>query len=257
MTTHQQLEASVALERAKDTPLAPTHVTPMSILQLAIGQNADIDKLTKLMELQERWEANEARKAFNDALAVFKQNPPTITKNKHVKFNTSKGVTEYDHATLDHVCAQITKGLGEVGIAHKWKPSQDGARISVTCILTHRLGHSEETTLSAMPDDSGGKNVIQQLGSTVSYLERYTLMAATGMASGMPDTDGHTLGKKAVTEMDSKEFARYLELIENAQGLPILDTTYQAACADAGEDSAAKTQFKAAAGKRFRELSGQ
>lgn len=232
-------------------------VTPMGILQLAISQNADIDKLTKLMELQERWEANEARKAFNGALARFKENPPTITKNKHVKFNTSKGVTEYDHATLDHVCAQITKGLGEVGIAHKWRPSQDGNRISVTCILTHRLGHSEETTLSAMPDDSGGKNVIQQLGSAVSYLERYTLMAATGMASGMPDNDGRGSQAKGESQaMDIEEVDRLTDLLEETRSLDeakkVFGEAYRAS--EAAKDERAKGKFIALYEKKKQEL---
>jgi hypothetical protein len=30
--------------------------TPMVLLQMAMSQNADLDKLSKLMDLQERWE---------------------------------------------------------------------------------------------------------------------------------------------------------------------------------------------------------
>ena len=33
-------------------------------------------------------------------------------------------------------------------------------RIAVTCVLTHEMGHSEETTLEALPDTSGSKNSI-------------------------------------------------------------------------------------------------
>jgi hypothetical protein len=162
-------------------------VAPKSILQMAIAQGADIDKLTKLLELQERWEANEARKAFHAAMAKFKDNPPKIGKNKHVKFTTQKGVTEYDHSTLGHVVDQIAASLASVGMSHKWKTTQQGSNITVTCILTHELGHSEDTSLTAGADDSGGKNSIQAVGSTVTYLERYTLLAATGTACGIDD----------------------------------------------------------------------
>lgn len=242
------------LMKHEEVETAPS-INPMGILQLAISQNADIDKLTKLMELQERWEANEARKAFNDALATFKENPPQITKNNHVKFNTSKGVTEYDHATLDHVCDRITKGLAAVGIAHKWKPSQDGNKITVTCILTHRMGHSEDTPLSAMPDESGGKNSIQALGSTISYLERYSLMAATGMASGMPDDDGKASGGK---EMDLSEFDRIKSLIENAPTIAALKDIYLSAVKNgtAMGDQGAVREFAKAKDARKIELDG-
>ena len=44
-----------------------TAITPMDMINTAIERGADIDQLTKLMDLQERWEANEARKAYQNA----------------------------------------------------------------------------------------------------------------------------------------------------------------------------------------------
>jgi len=41
----------------------PTSLTPMTLINMAVSQGADTDKLKQLMDLQERWEANEARKA--------------------------------------------------------------------------------------------------------------------------------------------------------------------------------------------------
>ena len=35
-------------------------ITPMAMLQIAVQQGADLEKLEKLMALQERWEATEA-----------------------------------------------------------------------------------------------------------------------------------------------------------------------------------------------------
>lgn len=181
-------------------------ITPMGMLQMAVERNADLDQLTKLMDLQERWEKNEARKAFVSALGSFKASPPSIVKNKHVAFDTSKGGrTEYDHATLDQVSEIIGKALSEHGLSHTWKINQDdNAAVQVTCVLTHALGHAEETTLRAMPDNSGGKNLIQQIGSTVTYLERYTLLAATGLAAADQDQDGAD-GGGAVISADQKE----------------------------------------------------
>ncbi len=44
--------------------------------------------------------------------------------------------------------------------------------------------------MSASPDTSGSKNSIQAIGSTVSYLQRYTLFAILGLASTDQDNDG-------------------------------------------------------------------
>lgn len=46
--------------------------TPMDLLSIAMDQGADLDRLERLMMMQERWEANEARKAYLSAFAAFK-----------------------------------------------------------------------------------------------------------------------------------------------------------------------------------------
>jgi len=144
------------------------------------------------MDMQMKWEANEARKAYHLAMAEFKKNPPTIIKDKHVSFDTSKGRTEYDHATLGEVCEKIVAALAAHDFSHRWIPSKaDNGCMKVTCVLTHKLGYSEETELEAPHDQSGGKNNIQAMSSTVTYLERYSLLAAVGLATKeVKDDDG-------------------------------------------------------------------
>lgn len=204
-------------EVTKIDPKAPAvqhAITPMEMLSIAVERGADLDQLTKLMDLQERWEANEARKAFVEALNAFKADPPVIARTKKASFVSKRtgGLTEYDYATLDKVSDIIGKALAEHGLSHSWRTDQsDDQAIRVTCILRHRLGHSEEVTMRAMPDDSGGKNLIQQIGSTVSYLERYTLLAATGLAAADQDDDGATGG---ATPIDAEQKEQIIALIK-------------------------------------------
>lgn len=170
--------------QALQTPA--TTPTPATLLQMAVAQGADLDRLEKLMALQERWEANEARKAFVEAMVSFKAGEDLqIGKNKHVKFESRGGFTEYDHAELSDCVAVILPALARHGISHSWTFRQDEKGCTVGCVLTHRLGHSSEpVTMTAGADDSGGKNKIQAISSTKTYLERYTLLAATGLATG-------------------------------------------------------------------------
>lgn len=232
--------------------------TPVELLRIAVSQNADIDKLTKLMDLQERWERNEARKAFSAAMKDFKANPPTITKNKHVKItpkDSSKFGAEYDHATLDEVCNAVTKGLSEHGISHRWKIDQaDQQWIKVTCILTHEMGHSEETTLLGAPDNTGSKNSIQAVGSTVTYLQRYTLLAATGLAASNSDTDGRLPTAAAIPQ---DRVAEQVEWIKNACSLDELKKLFRNAYVEAetAKDRKAMAQYIKAKDARKAELS--
>lgn len=177
-------------ELAKIEPVetTPAPITPMEMLNRAVEQGADLDKLTKLMDLQDRWEANEARKAFVVALGMFKADPPNILKNKEINHG-NRSIAKY--AGLDQVSGEIGKALSKVGLSHRWDTEQlDGGLIRVTCILTHERGHTEKTTLQAGADTSGAKNSVQAIGSTVTYLQRYTLLAATGMATADMDDDG-------------------------------------------------------------------
>jgi len=160
--------------------------TPMALIATAMAQKYPIEQLTKLFDLQERFEKNQARNAFFAALTAFKQNPPEILKTKTVSFNQ----TTYKHAPLGDAAMAIAQALGKHGLSHRWETKQfDNGKIEVTCILSHELGHEERTTLAALPDASGGKNAIQAVGSTTCYLERYTLFAATGL-SAQDDDDG-------------------------------------------------------------------
>lgn len=161
-------------------------VTPAQMIQTALERGATMETLGKLLDLQERWERNEARKAFVDAFAAFKKSPPDITKNRHVKF----GNTEYDHATLDQVSDIVGRALAEHGISHRWDVEQDDKVIRVSCVLTHELGHSEQVSMSATADTTGSKNHIQAIGSATTYLQRYTLLMVAGIAARGQDDDG-------------------------------------------------------------------
>lgn len=188
--------------------------TPMQMIQAAVERGVDAEQLQRLMDLQERWEAQQARKAFDSAMAEFKAHPPELRKNRHVKFQTSKGVTEYDHATLDHIVERVGQAMAPHGLSFRWRTEQrDDGSVRVTCILSHVDGHSETVTLTAAPDNSGMKNGIQQIGSTITYLQRYTLLAATGLAAADQDDDGRAAGKayETVSADQVKEIERMIE----------------------------------------------
>jgi hypothetical protein len=180
-----------------------TPTTPMEMLALAVSQGADMEKLKQLMDLQERWERNEARKAFVAAMAAFKAEPVNIFKRKGVDI---PGGAKFKHATLADVVDGVVANLSKHGLSHRWVvEQQDKNAVVVRCVLTHIAGHSEECMLQAAPDESGKKNSIQQVGSTVTYLQRYTLMAICGLAAKDMDNDGNGAPNKKPPEPEGYE----------------------------------------------------
>ena len=189
----------------------PGHMpVKLDALTLAIEKGADLNQIEKLMELQEKYDAREAKKAYIVSMTAFKANPPKINKDAHVKFTHSKGTTDYKHSTLGNVTEKINTALSLQGLSAAWSTSQ-AKGIAVTCTITHIMGHSESTTLEAAADVSGGKNAIQAIGSTVTYLERYTLLSLTGLATEEMDDDG--AGTEAVY-IDDEQMATINEFIE-------------------------------------------
>jgi hypothetical protein len=189
--------------------LVPTQdLTPPQLLQIAIARGVDTEQLSKLMELQREWKADQAREAYTTAITAFKSEPLRLTKTKQVSFNT----THYKHATLADVVGAVVVGLSKHGLSHRWETKQEGNVITVTCVITHQMGHSERTTLSASADQSGGKNAIQAVGSAVTYLQRYTLMAATGLAASDTDDDGQAAAQvKRITESQAADLDALIE----------------------------------------------
>lgn len=225
-------------------------ITPMGILQMAISQGADIDKLTKLMDMQDRWEANEARKAYSVAFSEFKAEAVNIVKNITVSDGPLKGKK---YADLFGVVSAITPLMSKHGLSHAWKLTKDEPSwMEVTCTIRHILGHSESVSMGAAPDTGPGRNAIQARGSAKSYLERYTLLAATGTAASGQDNDGNGAGK----EMEPDEFERIKGLIENAPTVNALKDIYMSALktANALGDTAATRSFAAAKDARYKEI---
>jgi hypothetical protein len=168
--------------------------TPMELLSNALTNNASVDIIERLMALQTKWEEKEARKAFAAAIAAAKAEIPPLYKTSKVGYESSNGdFVGYQHEDLGEMCQTIDPILGRHGISYRYKTSQSGAVISMACIVEHRDGHCEETSLAAPADTSGKKNPLQSIGSTITYLQRYTLKVALGLAA-TKDDDANSSG---------------------------------------------------------------
>lgn len=187
----------------------PVAIDPYQrVMEMAIEKGSDLAVIEKMMELQERREANEAKKAYVAAMSEFKKAPLKILKDKDVAFNNTK----YSHASLGNVTDAIGSELSKHGLSAAWETKQDQSEITVTCTLTHSMGHSESTSLMAPPDSSGKKNNIQAIGSTVSYLQRYTILSITGVATHDQDDDG---ASSELQLLDVKQVSTITDLVNS------------------------------------------
>lgn len=166
--------------------------SPYALLESAVANGAAVETLEKLMALQERHEANEARKQFYAAMQMFQDRKPELKRSSNVNFSTSKGTTNYNFCALADIEKALREPLGECGLSYRFENFSEGADIGIRCIVSHVSGHSESTSMKAPSDGSGNKNTIQAIGSTSTYLMRYTLIAAFGLTTADEDDDGAT-----------------------------------------------------------------
>lgn len=182
--------------------------TPAELLRIAIESGADLDRLEKLMVLQERYEAKEAKRAYDAAFAAFKAEAVTIVKGRKVTDGPLKGKS---YAELHDVVNAVTQALSKHGLSSSWKLTRDEKDwMEVTCYLRHIGGHEESVSMGGPPDAGGAKNAIQARASTKTYLERYTLKAITGLSEQEDDDDGNQSGRAFEVQSLVDEFTKQI-----------------------------------------------
>lgn len=170
----------------------PRMTSTLDLMALAVQSKSGVDQLERLMAMKNAEEERSARRDFFEALSKFQELVGPIMKDKTVDFPTARGVTNYRHASLGQIESQIKGPMREVGLSRRFEIKNEAGAQTITCIITHVSGHSERTSMMAPADTSGSKNAIQSLGSTVTYLQRYTLIGALGLVTADEDNDGRT-----------------------------------------------------------------
>lgn len=195
-----QKSAAPLLEQDAEpqTGLVPSGDTVSMFERLATNKDVDVEKLQRLIDMQERILKHNAEAAFNAAFAEMQAQIPTIAE---------RGVTDKGrYATFEDIVEGVRPVLQQFGFSLSFRTEwPDKKTVKVFGILTHRDGHSRASEFMADADQSGSKNAIQALGSAVSYGRRYTTRDLLNIASRDEDDDGERsarAGKPDVQEPD-------------------------------------------------------
>lgn len=167
-----------------------------SVLQVisraAADPSVDIEKLERLLAMQERITARSAQAEYAAALAEMQPHLPMIAERGAIKDRSGNAQSRY--ALWEDIVTTITPILSAHGFALSFRTANEANMVSVTGVLSHRAGHSESTTLALPIDTSGSKNAVQSVGSSTSYGKRYTASALLNLRTGEIDDDGKAGG---------------------------------------------------------------
>lgn len=219
----------------------------MSLLEVALQNNAAIDVIERLAALQERFLARSAETSFNEAMNAAQAEISRIAPNATNKQTNSKWAT-YD---------QLDRFLRPVYIKHGFSVSFNSGEshvpetVLVTCRVSHRDGHTREYMAPPIPADGKGAkggDVMTKThasGAAMSYGARYLLKFIFNVAIGEDDNDGNTNG----------ELTEQLEWLDNAKDHDELIRLFKQAYAKFEDNSAALKLLVAAKNRKKKEFS--
>lgn len=161
----------------------------------------DPTKMAQLLELSRQVRADDAKAAYTSALVALKPLLPVIDRKGRIviteKGNKDNIIQSTAFALWEDIDAAITPVLHDHGFVLTFRCGSTGApehRVTVTGVLSHEQGHSEETTMTLPLDTSGSKNNVQAVGSSTSYGKRYTAGLLLNLRTKGEDDDGKLAG---------------------------------------------------------------
>lgn len=196
------------------TPRRSHAATTERLREAASSPEIDAAKFRELFLHEERQAALYALIEFNRAFGQLQRELPVITERGVLTFtNEGRGST---YALWEDINETVKPYLTKHGFSLRFRTGQDGGHVSVTCILSHTRGHSEETTVRLPLDLSDGKSSVHAVGSSTSYAKRYAASALLNITTAGEDDDGMAASRPPC--IDPEQLAELRLLLASVDG---------------------------------------
>jgi len=220
-------QTAVAVTREEAPPPAAAMSEAAAIFHVieraAMNPAVDIEKMERLLQMQERVMARNAKAAYAEAFAAMQPELPIVDKRGRIEIRAKNDDTKVIQSTPYALWEDINEAIRPVmaqhgfGLSFRTGVASDG-KITVTGVLAHREGHSEETMMTLAHDSTGSKNAVQAVGSSLSYGKRYTAGLLLNFTSRGEDDDGEAAEAEGTI---SEEQAANIRVIAEEVGADI------------------------------------
>lgn len=162
--------------------------SPQAIIEQAVAKGLSVEVIDKLLGWRREFMAEQAKVAFDRAMAAFQMECPTIKKDKEVRNDSGKLL--YKYAQIDSIVEQAKPFIGKNNLSYAFKTEITTERVKVICTVKHAHGHSEPTDVDfPMGSKTGIMSAPQAVAATVTFAKRYAFCNAFGIMTGDEDTD--------------------------------------------------------------------
>jgi len=185
--------------------------TPMEMIQALSAAGGDVAVIEKLMDLQERWEASEAAKAFHASLSQFQADCPMIEKGREVSFG---GRVVYKFAAYEDIMRIIQPLLTKHGLSVSFSSRFEGGLITADCHVSKGGHEIVRSNTGPVPSDMK-VNDTQKAGAAKSYAKRYALQDALNIVVCDEDSDGNGLDSSPVNDEQMDAIVDLLGMLDD------------------------------------------
>lgn len=199
----------IAVIEHPDTVVPSSTAIIQVIERAALNPDIDVEKMERLLAMQERIMAQNAKTAFNEAMRVTQAEMPKIKRTKDNAQTNSK-YADLEHIT-DKAVPIYTKNGFSVSYGTADCPIPGHARITALCAHT---GGFERTYQADVPLDMTGpkgnqnKTATHGFGSTMSYGRRYMICLIFNITLTNEDQDGNQpsdlISEKQAADLNAK-----------------------------------------------------
>lgn len=187
-----------------------------AILEIVQRKDIDPERLEKFLDLQFKAEAIHAKKAFQQALAMFQGECPIIPKTKKVDFTSKSGNrTAYNYSPLDEIVHIIKPILTKYGFSFTFdiQLTENPELGLLKTKIYHAEGHSEEFMyyFPRVHDDQR-MNMAQRVKSALTFAKRAALENALGIITAEEDDDARRSEDIEATDKQIKEIKRLIKV---------------------------------------------
>lgn len=197
------------VEKSSLVPVSDSTAMMHMISQAATDPNVDVNKMERLWEMKKEFDALEAEKEFNIAMAEAQSEMGTVGADASNPQTQSKYAS---YAKLDRALRPIYSKKGfSLSFNTGETPTDDSVR--VLCYVSHKAGHTRtyHSDIDASGKGAKGGAVMTKThaaGSAMSYGMRYLLKMIFNVAVGEYDDDGNSAGEEVL--YITEEQATYL-----------------------------------------------
>lgn len=172
------------------------------LMRVAIERGTPVETMERLLAMRRELREEAAKQAFHDALALFQEECPIITKRREVKDKHGKG--RYRYAALSDIIVQVKPLLKKHGFSHSVNAVVEVGWVIARCKLSHREGHSEISEFKVPVDKEAYMSAPQLYASALTFAKRYAFCDALGIMTADEDDDAQRVAQAEAAKQPSE-----------------------------------------------------